>query len=119
MLGVNHMHSHHVCHRDIKPENFLLDKSSKEVDIDQAVLKMVDFGMSKRYKPGHAMTTKVCTVYYVAPEVLKGEYDEKCDVWSVGVTLYILLVGVPPFAAETDNATLKLVRKGAYNFDMP
>jgi len=116
VLGVNHMHTHHVCHRDIKPENFLL---SEKVSIEDSVIKMVDFGMSKRYTPGTPMATKVCTVYYVAPEVLKGEYDELCDVWSIGVTLYILLVGVPPFAADTDNATLKLVRKGAYTFDMP
>jgi len=115
VLGVNHMHSHHVCHRDIKPENFLL---SEKTDIEKSIIKMVDFGMSKRYTPGQPMSTKVCTVYYVAPEVLKGEYDELCDVWSIGVTLFILLVGSPPFASDAgDNATLKLVRKGQYSFD--
>ena len=49
------------------------------------------------------------TAYYIAPEVLKGEYDEKCDVWSIGVMLFILLSGEPPFPGNDDKEILRNV----------
>lgn len=57
------------------------------------------------------------TAYYIAPEVLAGEYNEKCDVWSIGVILYILLSGRPPFNAENDEKIMAKVRKGKFNFN--
>lgn len=56
------------------------------------------------------------TAYYIAPEVLNGNYDEKCDIWSIGVILYILLSGMPPFPGATDEEIMAKVRKGKYNF---
>ena len=55
------------------------------------------------------------TAYYIAPEVLTGQYDEKCDIWSIGVILYILLSGEPPFPGETDTEIISKVKKGKYN----
>jgi calcium-dependent protein kinase len=57
------------------------------------------------------------TAYYIAPEVLSGNYDEKCDVWSIGVILFILLSGQPPFGGNNDEEIMKKVEKGKYSFN--
>lgn len=56
------------------------------------------------------------TAYYIAPEILKEDYNEKCDVWSVGVILYILLSGRPPFAGDNDKDILEAVKMGVFSF---
>ena len=62
------------------------------------------------------MNTKVGTAYYVSPEILEGNYNEKCDIWSAGVILYILLSGIPPFNGESDNEIYKKISKREFNF---
>ena len=84
-------------HRDIKPENILFESSKPD-----ALLKLVDFGSSTRFETGEFFSKKVGTSYYTAPEVIDSKYNEKCDVWSCGVILYILFCGYPPFNAVTD-----------------
>lgn len=59
------------------------------------------------------------TPYYIAPEILQGEYTEKCDIWSCGVILYILLCGRPPFDGENDDEILDNVAKGLYKIAGP
>jgi calcium-dependent protein kinase len=98
--GVSYLHACSIAHRDLKPENFLL---ASDVPIEEAVLKMLDFGLSKQFTPGTAMTSKTGTIAYTAPEVLTGNYDEKCDVWSLGVITFLLLSGKMPFKI-VDNA---------------
>jgi calcium-dependent protein kinase len=98
-------------HRDLKPENLLLDSKSED-----AYIKVIDFGTSALISPNSKLNHKFGTPYYTAPEVLTGQYDEKCDVWSCGVILYVMLCGYPPFSGSTDQAILKKVRKATFTF---
>ena len=113
LLAVNYLHCHGVCHRDLKPENILF----RTVEEDSP-LKLIDFGLSKIFdNTSNIMKGQVGTSFYMAPEVLTGQYNEKCDVWSCGVILYIMLCGKPPFY-ETDPEKLKkLIISMNYNFN--
>lgn len=118
ILGaVNYLHTNkQIAHRDLKPENFLVLKRVAEKEMLH--LKLIDFGTAKNFKE-NPLVTKVCTAHYVAPEVLKrGEipYNEKVDVWSCGVMLYMLLCGFMPFHADDDREILKIVKKGKFTF---
>jgi calcium-dependent protein kinase len=108
-------HSLGVMHRDLKPENFLL--KDKDRGHDAASLKAIDFGLSVFFKPGQVFTDVVGSPYYVAPEVLCKHYGPEADVWTAGVIVYILLSGVPPFWAETQQGIFDAVLKGAIDFD--
>ncbi|KAM3130314.1 hypothetical protein pb186bvf_017610 [Paramecium bursaria] len=116
--AINHCHKNDICHRDLKPENFLLlDKSA------DAPIKVIDFGLSAVFhddKEGNIqMTTKAGTPYYISPEILSGQYDELCDIWSSGVILYILLTGIPPFNGRTDAEIMAAVKKGVFDVSIP
>ncbi|GMI74704.1 ARABIDOPSIS THALIANA CALCIUM-DEPENDENT PROTEIN KINASE 6 [Hibiscus trionum] len=105
-------HSLGVMHRDLKPENFLLVNKD-----DDFSLKAIDFGLSVFFKPGQVFTDVVGSPYYVAPEVLLKNYGPEADVWTAGVILYILLSGVPPFWAESQQGIFDAVLKGHIDFD--
>ncbi|KAB2037523.1 hypothetical protein E1A91_D03G082800v1 [Gossypium mustelinum] len=104
-------HKHGVMHRDLKPENFLF-ANKKET----AALKSIDFGLSVFFKPGEIFTEIVGSPYYMAPEVLKRNYGREVDVWSAGVILYILLCGVPPFWAETEQGVAQAIIRSVIDF---
>ena len=112
------MHSEKICHRDLKPENFLMS-SKKTLE-----LKIIDFGLSYQWKDNMrkelALEKKnklIGTSYYIAPEVLQLDYNERCDIWSAGVILYILITAAPPFDGNDDKEIMENVKKQKYTFD--
>ncbi|KAI3696835.1 hypothetical protein L6452_29415 [Arctium lappa] len=106
-------HALGVMHRDLKPENFLF------VDEDEdSLLKTIDFGLSIFFKPGQVFTDVVGSPYYVAPEVLLKKYGPEADIWSSGVIIYILLCGVPPFWADSEEDIFEEVLHGKLDFSV-
>lgn len=110
--AVCYCHENHVAHRDLKPENLLLLS-----DVDDSAVKIADFGFAKKVYEPNSLTTQCGTPGYVAPEILEGTaYDQRADMWSVGVILYILLGGYPPFIESTQRDLFRKIRKGDYEF---
>jgi len=104
LLAIAHCHNRGITHRDLKPENILFDSNKEDAEI-----KLIDFGLSRKYDKEQKMHSILGTPYYVAPEVLKGEYDEKCDIWSIGAVAYLLLCGEPPFTGNSNNEIFKKI----------
>ncbi|KAM3138561.1 hypothetical protein pb186bvf_009313 [Paramecium bursaria] len=111
LSAVMYCHNRKIVHRDLKPENILLDSKKQGTNI-----KIIDFGTSRKMVGDQKLTKRLGTPYYIAPEVLKRNYNEKCDVWSCGVILYILLCGYPPFGGE-EAEILQRIEAGKYEFD--
>ena len=101
LLAISHLHSRGICHRDIKPENFLLYGSENEL-----YLKLVDFGLSKKFLESNKRIKlfRVCgSPTYIAPEVLTANYDERCDIWSAGVMLFVMLTKNLPYNNQEED----------------
>ena len=139
--AIYYCHLNGVCHRDLKPENFIMLSKT-----DPYLLKVIDFGLSRTFSNANTtqtclpfdskapkeielnkpintrrqtkaiLKTKAGTPFYIAPEVLTGNYTEKCDVWSCGVILYILFCGYPPFYGENNKEILEAVKSGKLDF---
>ena len=112
LLAIVHCHNRGVTHRDLKPENILFESEEKDAEI-----KLIDFGLSRKYDKEQKMHSILGTPYYVAPEVLKGEYDEKCDIWSIGAMTYLMLCGEPPFNGNSNNEIFKKIVKESIKFN--
>lgn len=93
-------------HRDLKPENILLEES-----LDFGTMKIIDFGTATAFDENgrKKLTEMLGTPYYIAPEVLQGQYNEKCDIWSIGVITFMLLCGKAPFFGNNDEEIFKAV----------
>ena len=110
LQAIAYCHSMKLVHRDLKPENILLEGNDLEH------IKLIDFGTSNIINPNQKLKERLGTAYYIAPEVLKKNYDEKCDLWSIGVIMFILLTGEPPFNGNTDEEILQNVKNGYVDF---
>lgn len=116
LCACRYLHSKGIIHRDLKLENFLFSSTDKDAE-----LKMIDFGLSKHFRYGEVQHEAVGTPYAVAPEVIKGSYDERCDIWAIGVIAFLLLSGEPPFGGCGGPEPLMTVRAniiaGEYEFE--
>lgn len=108
LYAVNYLHNQKIAHRDLKPENFLF-KSPKSTQI-----KLIDFGLSTNYAT-RKMKTIVGSPYYLAPEVLEQEYDERCDMWSIGVIMYLMMCGDLPFQGRSNMEVFNKILEGKYD----
>ena len=129
MSAVAYCHDKGIVHRDLKLENILFaseapDSPIKIIDFVFSVLfvknkeKEKNSDVNDLKKLGYRrMKSKVGTLYYISPEIIKGNYDEKCDIWACGVILYILLCGYPPFSGNTDKEVYNLITQVKYDFD--
>ncbi|KAI9910423.1 hypothetical protein PsorP6_011055 [Peronosclerospora sorghi] len=106
------LHANCITHRDLKLENLLLENAD-----NPASIRLCDFGLSTRFERGEKLVQTMGTIDYVAPEVLDGDYNEKCDLWSVGVICFELLTGVSPFHASTMDATMANIYDGVLIFE--
>mmetsp|Transcript_22317 Transcript_22317/g.62670 ORF Transcript_22317/g.62670 Transcript_22317/m.62670 type:complete len:373 (+) Transcript_22317:95-1213(+) len=119
LLGVEHLHHRQVVHRDLKPENLLL--SSKDPD---ANVLITDFGLSAIVPEGKRLYRAVGTPGYLAPEVLETldteeGYGREVDLWGIGVIMYILLCGFPPFYGDDDDEVYDKICEGYYEYPSP
>lgn len=103
-----------MVHRDLKLENVLLDEEK-----DLADMKLIDFGLARHFQQGDTFFELVGSTAYVAPQVIEGEYTQKCDIWSCGVIAYCLLCGYTPFEGYDDGQTLQAILVGRFDFADP
>ncbi|KAM6325144.1 myosin light chain kinase 3 [Podargus strigoides] len=110
--GVHYLHQHYILHLDLKPENILC------VNHTGNQIKIIDFGLARRYKPREKLKVNFGTPEFLAPEVVNYDFVSfPTDMWSVGVITYMLLSGLSPFLGETDAETMNYVVNCSWDFD--
>ena len=114
--AINFCHENDIVHRDLKPENILIEKEEK-LDKDFLTIKIIDFGTCDKIKKGEKLEKQVGTPYYTAPEVNNKNYDKKCDLWSCGVILYVMLAGKQPFNGDNDEEINYAIQRCKIDFN--
>lgn len=107
-----YLHSRKIVHRDMKFENVMFTNTSKH-----AVVKIIDFGLSKKFAANEFLADTVGTVYTMSPELLSGSYNEKADIWSLGVVCFMLLSSSMPFFGKNRAEVLKKISRGKFHFN--
>lgn len=117
---ISYCHSNGIVIRDLRPENILIESCEihnvKNIEYLFYYLKIIDFKSSRTFKNSRILNKKVGNPYYIAPEVLKRHYNEKCDIWSCGIIMYILLAGKPPYSGNTDKEVLENVEIANFEY---
>lgn len=113
LSAVNYLHQNKIAHRDLKPENILLEGTTN------LNITLIDFGSAATFGGGKELRGTIGSTYYIPPEVLTGSYNEKCDIWSCGVILYILIAGSAPFDGKSETEIFGRIRAGTFSMDQP
>ena len=115
--GLYYLHSKNIVHRDLKLENILISEMEPDKKTNKKYfwIKIIDFGTAKIFEKNKNEKTVIGSSYYIAPEVLQKNYNEKCDTWSAGVILYMLIVGRAPFDGKNDDEIIDNIKKGKFN----
>ncbi len=101
-----HCHELNISHMDIKPENIMYCRFGD--------VKLIDFGLSRQNNKS-SKSSNVGTLYFMAPEVINGDFSLQCDIWSLGVVLFLLLTDSYPFYGEDKEETLALIKEGKFS----
>ena len=119
--GLKYLHENNILHRDLKPENILISKQETDLldNNEYFWIQIIDFGTAKIFENNKNENLVVGSPYYIAPDVLKKDYNEKCDTWSVGVILYMFLVGKPPFNGANNVEIVESIRTKEYDENNP
>ena len=113
LSALAHMHASGICHRDIKFENVMMSNSKSRI------VKIIDFGAATHFVEGEALCDPIGTVYTMAREVMTGNYNEKADIWSVGVMMYMMLSLTKPFYGKDKKDVAKKIMDGNFRFYSP
>ncbi|XP_006873086.1 PREDICTED: serine/threonine-protein kinase 33 [Chrysochloris asiatica] len=121
--AIAYLHNKDIVHRDLKLENIMVKSSFIDANNEMNLnIKVTDFGLAvRKHGRSEAMLQTTCgTPIYMAPEVINAhDYSQQCDIWSIGVIMYILLCGEPPFLANSEDKLFELIRKGELRFEDP
>lgn len=114
LSALSMLHSSSIIHRDIKPENVLISEIGAEVngEYPNIHIKLIDFGSATFFDKDKKLNETIGSPYYIAPEVLAGNYSFSCDLWSCGILHYVMLCGIPPFMGRTHSIIYKIINNG-------
>jgi calcium-dependent protein kinase len=117
---LSYIHSNNIINRDIRLENILIE--SKEIiiidgnEIELYNIRLSDFKSARSFSNKKKLNKKIGNPYYIAPEVLRRKYSEKCDIWSCGIIMYILLSGKPPYKGISEKQVIEMVEIGKFEY---
>ena len=112
LLALNYWHKMNIVHRDLKPENILFE--TKKLD---SHIKLVDFGFAVSFDPTKGMKDVLGTPLFIAPEIIsEKKYNSKADIWSLGIVVYYLICGYPPFDGEDRTQLFSRIKSGKFSF---
>jgi len=114
LSGLACLHENGIMHRDIKPENILLTNDPADASVNSLAhtVKIIDFAVARLFNQGDQIQTQVGTLAYVAPEILRGTYNEKVDMWALGCTIFLCVSGCLPMHSRFDEELCSLITEG-------